>query len=371
MRPLEGLLVIAVEQAVAAPFCTQRLADAGARVIKVERPGGETARHYDTAVHGVSAYFATLNQGKESIVLDLTVNEDRDVFSALLQHADILVQNLAPGALARLGFGYDELQRRNPCLIAMEIVGYGQDTDYRSMKAYDMLVQAEAGICAITGTADSPVKVGASIADIGTGMNAYAAILEAVIERQKSGRGQLLSIAMFDTIAEWCAVPIAHQVYADNTLPRRGFAHNLIAPYGLFCCLDGDLVIAVQTAAEWVKLCNAVLDKPELETDPRFATNVQRIANVEALDGEIAPHLAKMTCSEVVERLETAGIAYARYRTLPEMADHPALHRRRAEHAGTDYWIVASPIRPDAQKASPPKLNEHGDAIRRSIGLQS
>jgi len=235
-RPLEDLLVVAVEQAVAAPLCTQRLADAGARVIKIERAEGDPARHFDATVQGTSAYFAWLNRGKESVVLDLKSEPDAALLRRMIGRADIFVQNLAPGAASRLGFGAADLVARHDRLVALDIVGYGQDTDCRAMRAYDMLVQAESGICAVTGTPDAACKVGVSIADIGTGMTAHAALLEALLGRAQSGRGRAIEIAMFDTMAEWMSVPLLHWEQAGQATPRVGLAHASIYPYGRFAC---------------------------------------------------------------------------------------------------------------------------------------
>lgn len=367
MRPLEGCLVVAVEQAVAAPFCTARLADAGARVIKIERAGGETARHYDRAVDGTSAYFAWLNRGKESIVLDLKSSDDLGLLEAMIARADVFVQNLAPGAAARLGLASEALVSRHPRLIAADIVGYDPASEYRTMKAYDLLVQAEAGLCALTGTAREPVKVGVSVADIGTGMNSYTAILEALIERGLTGRGRALTMAMFDSVVEWAAVPILHQVHTGRTPARRGMAHNLIAPYTSFRCRDGDLVVAVQTNDEWRRFC-VMIDRPDLAADPRFATNEARRDHAAILDGLIAPVFAATTRREMIARLERAGVAFGLLRDVTELADHPALRRTRAFTEGGPFWTVASPLRETASDRRVPRLDEHGASLREEFG---
>lgn len=323
---LSGLLVIALEQAVAAPLCTLRLADAGARVIKIERPGGETARHYDAAVKGTSAYFAWLNRGKESAVLDLKSAADFALFEAMLARADVLVQNLAPGALARLGLPPSALAERFPRLIAVSITGYGQDTPCAGMRAYDMLVQAESGLCSVTGTPDTPSKVGVSAADIGTGMNAHAAILEALIARGRTGRGAQIEIAMFDGMADWMAVPLLHLEHGGRETGRHGLAHASIYPYRPFACSDGTLIVAVQTNAEWQRLC-AALGLAGLAGEARFASNAQRVANRAALDALLEPAFARLATTAAIAALEAAGIAWGRYATLADLSAHPALRR--------------------------------------------
>ena len=326
-RPLSGLLVIAIEQAVAAPLCTVRLADAGARVIKIEREGGETARHYDSAVHGTSAYFAWLNRGKESAVLDLKDQADLRLLFSMLERADVLVQNLVPGALARMGLTPAVIAERFPRLIAVSINGYGQDTPYAPMRAYDMLVQAESGICAVTGTPDTPSKIGVSAADIATGMNAHAAVLEALIDRNTTGRGRQIEIAMFDSMADWMAVPLLHFEHAGRETGRYGLSHASIYPYRPFDCRDGTVIIATQTNGEWARLCETVVGRPELAAHPDFATNALRVANRAALDSELEPAFARLSVDDAITRLEAAGVAWARYSEVQDLASHPALRR--------------------------------------------
>lgn len=322
--PLAGTTVIALEQAVAAPVCTLRLADAGARVIKIERAGGETARHYDDAVMGTSAYFAWLNRGKESAVLDIKAEADFALFARMLARADVLVQNLAPGALSRLGLTSEVLAERYPRLIVLSIVGYAQETGYASMKAYDMLVQAESGICAVTGAPDAPSKIGVSAADIGTGMTAHAAVLEALIERGRTGRGQQIEIAMFDVVADWMAVPLLHFEHAGRETGRHGMSHASIYPYGPFACADGTVIVAVQTNAEWARLCEA-FGRSDLAARADFTTNAARVANRTALDAELQPVFRALPTDEAIGRLAAARIAWGRYRTVPDLAAHPAL----------------------------------------------
>lgn len=330
-RPLDGLFVVSIEQAVAAPLCTVRLADAGARVVKIERPEGETARHYDAAVEGMSAYFVWINRGKESVVLDLKSQRDLLLLHRMVSRADVLVQNLAPGAIDRLGLSSAAIKEKFPRLIAVNIVGYGQETPYAAMRAYDMLVQAESGICAVTGTPETPSKVGVSITDIATGMNAHAAILEALLAREKTGKGQVIEIAMFDGMADWMTVPLLHYEYAKRETGRYGLAHASIYPYRPYACRDGTVVIAIQQAGEWKRLCADVLKRPDLITDERFATNPGRVANRDALDAEIEPCFAAMTTSEAIRLLEEGQIAWSRYTEVRDLPGHQALRKTEVE----------------------------------------
>ncbi|MEQ8346727.1 MAG: CaiB/BaiF CoA-transferase family protein [Sneathiellaceae bacterium] len=367
-RPLEGLLVVSVEQAVAAPTCTVRLADAGARVIKVERAGGETARHYDRAVHGISGYFAWLNRGKESAVLDLKAAADLALLGRMVARADVFVQNLAPGASARLGFGAAELVARHPRLIALDIVGYGQDTAYRDMKAYDLLVQAESGICAVTGTPEVPAKVGVSIADVGTGMTAHAAVLEALIARGISGRGRAIEIAMFDVMADWMTVPTLYWEMQGRDTPRCGLSHAIIFPYGAVDCLDGQVCVAVQAREEWPRFCDGVLQRPELATDPRFHDNPARVENRAALQAVMDGVFGGLTRAEAIARLDLAGLPYGSVSTVADMPAHPA--RRRIDvplPAGAPaegFSCTAPPLHPKLEPGPLPALGEHTDRIR-------
>lgn len=367
---LAGLLVIALEQAVAAPLCTVRLADAGARVIKIERGGGETARHYDAAVRGTSAYFAWLNRGKESAVLDLKQPGDLDLLFAMLGRADVLVQNLVPGALARMGLTPEVIAARFPRLIAVSICGYGQDTGYAMMRAYDLLVQAESGLCAVTGTPETPGKVGVSAADIGTGMNAHAAILEALIERGRTGRGKHIEIAMFDSMAEWMTVPLLHFEHAGAQTGRHGMSHASIYPYRPFACRDGTVIVAIQTQAEWDKLCTTVLARPELANHPDFATNAQRVANREALDRELDPGFAALRLSEAIARLEAAGVSWGRYNEVRDVADHVALRRVGVTLPDGEVVTLPRSAGRDAHFAPGrvPRLGEQTDAVRAEFG---
>src|SRR5712671_2691331 len=286
--PLSGLLVVALEQAVAAPMCSCRLADAGARVIKIERPEGDFARYYDKLAKGESAYFVWLNRGKESVTLDLTKPEDKAVLSAMLARADVFVQNLKPGAIAKLGFPIDELRREHPRLITCSISGYGEDGPYAARKAYDMLIQAEAGVASLTGGPEAPARVGVSVCDIAAGMNAYEAILEALIHRGRTGAGAAISISMFDAMADWMAVPLLQ--HEGGQPPQRvGLAHTSIAPYGVFRTRDGaDILISIQSDREWRVLAERVLGDPALAADPDFATNVERMKRRAETDRRVA-----------------------------------------------------------------------------------
>lgn len=366
-RPLSGLLVIALEQAVAAPLCTVRLADAGARVIKIERDGGETARGYDRAVHGSSAYFVWLNRGKESAVLDLK-GADLPLLFAMLERADVFVQNLVPGALARMGLTPEVIAERFPRLIAVSINGYGQDTAYAPMRAYDMLVQAESGICSVTGTPDTPCKIGVSAADIATGMNAHAAILEALIERGRTGRGKQIEIAMFDAMADWMAVPLMHHEYGQRDTARHGLSHASIYPYRPFACADGTLIVATQNNGEWHRFC-AALGRDDLALRPEFASNEMRVANRTALDAELDPVFAALTVGDAIALMEKAAIAWGRQTEVRDLGNHPALRRVAVV---TESGVEVTMPRPagrgaDFHPGPVPALGANSKAIRREF----
>ncbi len=365
-RALDGILVVALEQAVAAPFCTQRLVDAGARVIKIERADGETARHYDATVEGVSAYFAWLNRGKQSAVLDLKASNDLAVFEAMLSRADVLVQNLIPGALGRMGLDADALSRRFPRLIVVNIAGYGLDTDYADMRAYDMLVQAESGLASITGTPDHPCKVGISAADIAAGMTAYSAVLEALILRSVTGQGKHVDVAMFDVMADWMTVPLLHLEQAGRVTRRQGLAHSVIYPYGPITCADGTLMVAVQNNAEWVRFCDKVLLTPERARDPRFLTNSDRLANRTQLDELIGLHVSALTVDQLIARLEAGQIAWGRLRSVQDLSGHPALRRIDVPLPGGSTVSMPRPPARDSgfQSGEVPGIGTSTDQIR-------
>lgn len=327
MRPLDGLTVVAIEQAVAAPFATARLADAGAKVIKIERPEGDFARGYDSVAKGQSSYFVWLNRGKESRVLDLTTPEGKDALTALLDGADVLVQNLKPGALGRLGFTPERLARDWPRLITCSISGYGESGPMADRKAYDLLIQAESGLCSITGGPDEPARVGISVVDIATGATAHAAILEALIARGVTGRGAAITLSMFDVLADWLTVPLLQ--HEGGQTPRRvGLAHPSIAPYGVFRCKDGaEVLISVQSDREWRKLAEVFLGRPELARDPRFATNTARVANRAETDALVAEGFAAHALDEATAAIGSADIAFATVNDMAGLSRHPQLRR--------------------------------------------
>jgi crotonobetainyl-CoA:carnitine CoA-transferase CaiB-like acyl-CoA transferase len=367
-HPLEGVLVVALEQAIAAPFATSRLADAGARVIKVERREGDFAREYDRVLDGESAFFVWLNRGKESLVLDIKDADDQDLLARLLEQADVFVQNLVPGALQRIGLDPKDLRTRYPRLICCSISGFGPDGPYRDMKAYDMLVQGETGLASITGTPDAPGRVGVSICDIASGMYAQTAILEALFERERTGQGQLIDISMFDALADWMTVPLLYQENTGKPPARTGMHHAIIAPYGAFDVGDGtQVIIAVQNPREWSRFCETVLLQPEIAADRRFVDNEARVANMVELRAIVEAAFAALTRTEVVERLRTAKIAYGSLNTVADLAAHPQLRRARIGAQLGPVDLVATPIRRDQAAhglGNVPKLGEHSERIR-------
>jgi crotonobetainyl-CoA:carnitine CoA-transferase CaiB-like acyl-CoA transferase len=369
--PLDGVLVVALEQAVAAPLCTSRLADSGARVIKIERASGDLARGYDEVAHGESAYFVWLNRGKQSLTLDIKRPEDAALLKRITKRADVFVQNLAPGAAARAGFGAKALRADNPRLIVCDITGYGESGPYAQMKAYDFLIQCETGLASITGGPESPGRVGVSVADIGCGMNAHAAILQSLYARERTGDGREISISLFDTIADWMTVPLIHREYTGKDPKRLGLNHATIAPYGAYAAGDGaPFIIAIQTEAEWASLCKAVLARPDMIDDPRFSTNSRRASNRAALDAEMAKALSRFDGESMAEALERANIAFGRLNTVGEFASHPQL--RRAE-IGTPTGPVSIPAPPQVFDRHPvalgpvPAIGAHSEAIRREF----
>jgi itaconate CoA-transferase len=340
MLPLEGLTVIAVEQAVAAPFCSSRLADAGAHVIKVERPEGDFARGYDAAAKGQSSYFVWLNRGKDSAIVDLATSEGRGELEKLISGADVLLQNLKPGSMDKLGFSLDRLKRDYPKLICCTITGYGDEGPYAHRKAYDLLIQAESGLASITGGPEGPSRVGLSIVDIATGATAHASILEALIARANSGKGADIRISMFDVMADWMTVPLINSE-AGQPPKRIGLAHPSIAPYGVFRSRDGkDILISIQSEREWKKLCADVLDAPDLPNDPRFANMVERVKNRALTDGIVGNSFGAMTRDQLLKRLADADIAFAEVNSMADLAQHP--HLRRIE-VDTPNGVVSYP----------------------------
>jgi formyl-CoA transferase len=325
--PLAGLLVVALEQAVAAPIASRKLADAGARVIKLERPEGDFARYYDHAVHGESTHFVWLNRGKESVVADLTKAADRVLFEALMAKADVLIQNLKPGAIAKLGFPLDALRARNPKLITCSISGYGEDGPYRDRKAYDLLIQAESGLSSVTGGPEAPARVGVSVVDIGSVMHAYEAILEALIARGVTGLGRAISVSMFDSMMEWMTVPLLFGEYGRPP-KRQGLTHPTLAPYGVFMSRDGvPLLISIQNDREWQVLAREVLGRPEMADDPRYATVVARLENRAAVDAAVTGCFAAQEAAPLIDQLARSQIAFGRLNDVVSLLEHPQLRR--------------------------------------------
>jgi crotonobetainyl-CoA:carnitine CoA-transferase CaiB-like acyl-CoA transferase len=374
---LAGVTVVAVEQAVAAPYCTSRLADAGARVIKIERGEGDFARRYDTDVRGQSAYFVWLNRGKESICLDLKDSEDLALLHALIARADVFVQNLAPGAAARAGFASASLRAANPRLITCDISGYGEDGPYATMKAYDLLVQAESGLAFLTGTPEAAARVGVSVCDIGAGMSAHAAILQALFARERSGLGCGLEVSLFDAMADWMNVPYLQYRYGNRAPQRAGLNHPTIAPYGAYACAGGDaILISIQNEREWVAFCTNILDRPELATDERFASNSLRVVNREALDEIIAASFSRLRIDALAGLLQHAGVAFGRINDVAGLARHPQLRVTETETPAGPIEVIAPPARvkksgvSNAEPVRPPRvpaIGEHTEAIRREF----
>ena len=379
-RPLDGITVVSLEHAIAAPFCTRQLADLGARVIKVERPGaGDFARAYDERVAGLASHFVWVNRSKESLTLDLKQDEALSALKTLLKTADVLVQNLAPGAAARMGLTAAELQRDNPGLILCDISGYGNDGPYRDKKAYDLLIQSEAGFLSVTGTPDTPSKAGNSIADIAAGMYAYSNILAALLQRQKTGLGSSIDVSMLESLSEWMSYPL-YYAYQDASPPQRnGAAHATIYPYGPFQAGDGATVmLGLQNEREWLAFCEVVLDNPALASDIRFDKNSKRHEHRDALAALIDACFSKLTSDQVIAKLDQAQIANARLNDMHGLWHHPQL-------AARDRWVsVGSPAGPIPALLPPgsndqfdyrmdpiPSVGQHTDAILAEIGLNT
>jgi formyl-CoA transferase len=368
--PLDGILVVSLEQAVAAPFCSCRLADAGARVIKIERPEGDFARGYDNVVHGESAYFVWLNRGKQSVALDLSSEVDKILFSAVLQKADVFIQNLKPGALARLGFAQEHLRRMNPRLVICSISGFGENGPYAFRKAYDLLIQAESGLASITGSPDAPGRVGISVVDIATGLTAYAAILEALSLRTRTGGGSLINVSMFDTMADWLTVPLLQ--HEGGKSPRRmGLAHPSIAPYGVFETKSGTgVLISIQNDREWQNFAQRVMCDAELAADERFATNVARVSRRSETDARVGAFFRALDTTDIIDRLTSADIAFAVVNDMDGLSQHP--HLRRIDVA-TPSGLASHPApaarwdRRTMKFGAVPALDEHTDAVRREF----
>ncbi|KVD23526.1 CaiB/BaiF CoA transferase family protein [Burkholderia ubonensis] len=378
MHPLDGVTVIALEHAIAAPFCSRQLADLGARVIKIERPNaGDFARAYDERVSGMSSSFVWANRSKESLTLDLKQPVAHEVLMRLLAGADVFIQNLAPGAADRLGLDYETLSASFPDLIVCGISGYGPDGPYRDKKAYDLLIQSEAGLLSITGTPDSPAKAGCSIADIATGMYAYTNILSALLNRQRTGRGCRIDISMLESMVEWMGFPMYYAIDGQSSPSRSGASHATIFPYGPFATGDGKTVIlGLQHEREWKAFCSDVLDLPLLADDRRFASNSQRIEHRAELAALITETFSSLTAEELTARLDAAGIANARLNDMQEVWTHPQLAaRNRWASVSTEKGLVPVLLPPGADASSPPalravpSLGEHTDAILEELGF--
>jgi itaconate CoA-transferase len=367
--PLSDLLVVALEQAVAAPLCTLRLADAGARVIKIERAEGDFAREYDAVVHGQSAYFVWLNRGKESLVLDIKQPDEQALLRRLIARADVFIQNLAPGAAARYGFGADVLRATHPRLITCDISGYGDTGPYRDMKAYDLLIQCETGLVAVSGGPTEMGRVGVSVADICCGMNAYAGILQALIDRERTGVGKALAVSLFDGLAEWMTVPLLHQDYAGRAPERVGIGHATIAPYGAYRISDGrQIVLAIQNEREWRAFCTGVLGRAELTDDPRFSSNSHRCANRAALDAILNEVLPGLSREELSERLMRAQIAFGALNSVADLSRHSQLRRVTVQTPAGPVELPAPPMIEQGQSLRPvPALGADSERIRREF----
>ncbi len=378
MLPLEGITVVSLEQAVAAPFATRQLADLGARVIKIERPGtGDFARHYDNAVNGMSSYFTWLNRSKESVTLDLKRTESRHILDLLLGQADVLAQNLAPGAVERLGYGWGTLKDKYPRLIMANISGYGPDGPYRDRKAYDLLIQCETGLTSMTGTADAPSKVGISIADIAAGMYAYTGILTALLTRARTGAGTRVDVSMLEALGEWMSHPLYYSMFTKREPARTGLSHATIYPYGPFSVAGNkQIFVAVQNDREWENFCSIVLKMPFLANEVRFQSNAHRVKNRFELKEIIEAVFEQLSLEVVMERLEAANVATAHMNSVLEFAEHPQLTARNRWHS------VESPVGPlpalcppvqlegmGVKMGSIPELGEHTLAILQQLGF--
>lgn len=370
-HPFKDLLVISIEQAVAAPYCSCKLADAGARVIKIERPEGDFARNYDRLADGHSSYFVWLNRGKQSVALDLKQPADMAVLKTMLARADVLIQNLARGAMARLGLDAERLKADHPRLIQCNISGFGETGPYKDKKAYDLLVQAEAGLASITGTAEAPARVGVSACDIATGMYAYAAILEALAVRGVTGEGAILDVSMFDAMADWMTVPLLQTRGSGQNPPRLGLHHASIAPYGAYRCGDDrDVLFSIQNEREWLNFCAVALERPDLTTDARFSVPSARTANRKQLDAIILEVFARSTAADIVARLDSARIANGLANTVKDVLAHPHL-RQIAVEVGEE--VVDMPAPPVIRRGETrsygtvPALDGDGDAMRREF----
>lgn len=368
MKDLEGLLVVSIEQAVAAPYVSCRLADAGARVIKVERPEGDFARHYDDFVQGESAYFVWLNRGKESICLDLKASGDKLLLEKMIAEADVFIQNLAPGAVERLGFGPEALREKHPRLITVSISGYGDVGPYQFHKAYDLLVQAETGLSEVTGNEAGRARAGVSVCDISAGMTAYEGVLQALIGRGNTGRGRHVSVSLFNSLADWMNVPYLQYVYGGLEPERSGLNHPTVSPYGAYLCGDGkQVLISIQNEGEWRHLCEDVLEDAALVDQEEFADNMGRVRNRPALNEIIDAVFSQLTRDQVIERLDQGRIAYGRISTLEDLAEHPQNRYITVETSSGPAKLLAPGATYDGEVLvadKVPALGEHSNAIR-------
>jgi itaconate CoA-transferase len=368
---LDGLLVVSVEQAVAAPYCAARLADAGARVIKVERPEGDFARAYDGYVKGESSYFVWLNRGKQSVALDFKQADDLALLHRLIARADVLIQNLAPGAAERAGFGSAAMRAKHERLITVDVSGYGDHGPYKNRRAYDLLVQAESGLASITGTADAPGRVGISATDIGTGMYAHAAVLEALLARQKTGKGRAISVSLFSSMAEWMTVPLLAMDYAAYEWPRLGLTHPFIAPYGVYPSADKvPLLISIQNDREFERLCHGVLDRPGLEKEPDYATNKARNSRRDATNAIVAKSFGAQSFETLAAKLDAAQIAWARVSSVGDLSEHPQLRRTVFTSNKGEISIPALAASYDGEPerlGDVPALGQHTAQVRREF----
>jgi crotonobetainyl-CoA:carnitine CoA-transferase CaiB-like acyl-CoA transferase len=377
-RPLDGITVVSLEHAIAAPFCTRQLADLGARVIKVERPGvGDFARAYDTRVRGQSSHFVWTNRSKESLALDLKDPSSLAALRALIAKADVLVQNLAPGAAARMGLSFEALHETYPLLIVCDISGYGEDGPYRDKKAYDLLIQAEAGLLSVTGTPDTPSKAGNSMADIAAGMYAYSSILAALLQRARTGEGSHIDVSMLESLAEWMNYPMYYALDGASPPPRTGASHASIYPYGPFATRDGAVILGIQNEREWAAFCDKVLGQPELAIDPRFDSNARRNENRAALQALILEVFGELGTANVEQRLDNAQIANARMNDMAGLWAHPQLKaRERWRSVGSPAGEIPALLPPgrnnsfDYRMDAVPAVGEHTAAILAELGLQ-
>lgn len=375
MKDLEGITVVALEQAVAAPYASCRLADAGARVIKIERAEGDFARKYDALVKGESAYFVWLNRGKQSVRLDLKSPQDQALLANMIASADVFIQNLAPGAAERLGFGAAEMTAQYPALIYSSITGYGRDGPFRNQKAYDLLVQAESGLCAVNGTEDGAARVGVSVCDIAAGMQAFQAILQGLFARSRTGRGRIIDVSLYHAMADWMNVPYLQTRYGGKPPTRVGLRHPSIAPYGAYECADGkSVLISIQNEREWVRLCAEVIGDADIATDPRFDSNNHRNANRDALEAIVSKAFMEHSRETNIERLNAAGIAYGRLTDLEDLADHPQNRFVTVQSDGGEIDIMApgAVVRGTEEILGPvPSLGEHDALIRAEFSKDS